>query len=390
MREAVIVPAVRSPVGKARGSLSPLKPHELASAVVKEALIRSLIDPSRIEEVMYGSVMSKEYNNIARVVGLASGLPVSTPGISFDRQCGTSLNAVAYASILIESGVHDVVLAGGVEMDTRRPWVMGRVEQSFQAAPPEFLPPTVTPPEFGNASMVATAENVARKYGITRTDCDAFAVESHRRAIAAWNSGRFDSQIVPIVVPAGKGTTAVFAKDEIMRESSMETMAALRVAGGAEGGVVTAGNSSPTCDGASAVLVMERSAAESSGSPILGAYRGYASVGVDPDIMGIGPVYAIRKLLKAKGMTLGDIDLIEINEAFASQSIACVRELGIDPEKLNVNGGAIALGHPLAATGGILIAKILCELKRRNAELGLISFCVGGGQGVAMLVHRME
>ncbi|HCM25312.1 MAG TPA: acetyl-CoA C-acyltransferase [Treponema sp.] len=389
MREAVIVSAVRSPVGKFRGGLSPLKPHELAAVVVKEAVSRSRIDPALVDEVMFGCVMGKEYNNVARVVALASGLPVGTPAISFDRQCGTSLNAVAYASALIEGGMYGAIVAGGVEMDTRRPWLLARTEQAFQAAPPEFLHPTVTPPEYGNAGMVQTAENVARKYGVTRTDCDAYAVESHRRAIAAWDAGYFGSQILPVVVPAGKGASATVCRDETMRQSDLATMGSLRVASGLADGVVTAGNSSPNCDGASALVVMEKDMAEAYGAAILGACRGFVSVGVEPDYMGMGPVTAIGKLLKAKGMTLSDIGVVEINEAFASQTIACSRELGIDPAKLNPNGGAIALGHPLAATGGILIAKTLAELERRGEEFGLISFCVGGGQGVALLVQRL-
>lgn len=388
MREAVIVSAVRSPVGKARGGLTPLQPYELAGLVVKEAVKRAKIDPDKIGEILFGSVMSKEYNNMARVVGLAAGLPVEIPGITLDRQCGTSLNAIAYGAVLIESGMHDVIVAGGVEMDTRRPFIMSRVEQAFQAMPPSFLQPIVTPPAFGNVSMLVTAENVAQKYNISREECDVYSLESHKRAIESWDKGYFDEQVLKVEVDLGKGKTTVIAKDEIMRESTLEMMAKLPVASRIPNGVVTAGNSSPTCDGASAVVVMEKNMAQSLGLEILGTYRGFTSIGLDPDVMGLGPIYAIRKLLKDKNLTLDDIDLLEINEAFASQTIACIKELGIDTNKLNVCGGAIALGHPLAASGGILVARMVYELKRRNARYGVVSFCCGGGQGVAMLIER--
>jgi len=388
MREAVIVAAVRSAVGRAGGALSSLQPHELGGLVVKEAVKRAKIDGAKIDEVIFGSVMSKEYNNIARVVGLESGIPVNVPAISLDRQCATSLNALAYGAVLIEAGVHDIVVAGGVDMDSKRPWIMGRVEKAFQAMPPMFLEPRVTPDAFGNENMLITAENIGRKYKISRGDCDKFAVESHKKAIKAWENGIFDEQVLPIEVNIGKGKTHLVKKDETMRESTLEDLGKLKLASGVAGGVVTAGNSSPNCDGSSAVVIMEKEMAKGLNLEILGTYRGYTSVGVDPSTMGIGPVYAIRKLLDQKRMTMDEIDLFEINEAFSTQSLSCAKELGMDMNKLNVNGGALALGHPLAATGTILTAKMVYELKRQNKQFGIISFCCGGGQGVAMLIER--
>ena len=236
--------------------------------------------------------------------------------------------------------------------------------------------------------MGETAEIVAEQYGITRQDCDEFGFLSQKRAKEAWEEGRFDSQIVPIEAPAGKkGETTIVKKDETVRDTTMEKLAALRPSFRPDG-VSTAGNSSPLTDGAAAVVMMSREEAEARGLEILGVYRGFASAGLDPKTMGLGPIYSTKKLLEKTGRSLKDIDLIEINEAFAAQSVACVRELGLDMEKVNVNGGAIALGHPFGATGAILTVKMLYELQRRNAESGIVTFCIGGGQGVAMLIDR--
>lgn len=387
MREAVIVSAVRTPVGKMAGGLSPLRPYELGGLVVKEALRRAAVQPDEVDEVMYGSVCNKELSEVARVVALQAGLPVETPAIALDRQCGTSLNALAYAAILIEHGVHDIVVAGGVEMDSRRPWLLDRVEKAFGMAPPRFLMPVFAPPSFGDVHVLTTAENLAERYHISREACDAFAYDSQHKAAAAWKAGKFDDEILPITVKRKTGE-AVVSRDETVRPSSMEDLARLPVATRKPGGVVTAGNSSPNCDGASAMVVMEKSLAKARGLEILGTFRGYSAVGVDPAYMGLGPAYAIPKLLKQTGLSMDQIDLFEINEAFASQSIACIQELGLDTAKLNVNGGAIALGHPMGATGGILTAKMVYELRRRQARYGVISFCCGGGQGVAVLLER--
>lgn len=388
MREAVIVSAVRSPVGKLGGGLSPLQPYRLGAVVMGEAVRRAKLPPEEIDEVIYGTVGNKEMNDAARVVALECGLPPEVPAIALDRQCGTALNALAYGAVLIQAGVHDAVVTGGVEMDSRRPWIMERADKAFGNQPPRFYPPMFAPPSFGDVHVLTTAENVARRYGLTREMCDRFALESQEKAARAWALGKFDDEVLPIDVPLRKGKTQRVEKDETLRESSLEQLAALRVASGRPDGVVTAGNSSPNCDGASCVVVMEKQKALALGCEILGIFRGYASVGVDPAYMGLGPAFAVPKLLSSTGLTIRDIDLFEINEAFASQSLACIRELGLDTEKLNVNGGAIALGHPLGATGGILTAKMVYELRRRQARFGVISFCCGGGQGVAVLLER--
>ena len=390
MREAVIVSAVRSPVGKLGGGLSPLRPYQLGAMVMKEAVARAKVAPEEIDEVIYGTVGNKEMNDAARVVALEAGLPVKVPAIALDRQCGTSLNALAYAAILIQSGVHDVVVTGGVEMDSRRPWIMERADKAFGNNPPKFYPPFFAPPSFGDVHVLTTAENLAVRYGLTREMCDKFAMESREKAAKAWEADKFREEILPIDVPVKGGNVHRVDRDETPRLSTMEQLGKLRVATGKKDGVVTAGNSSPNCDGASCVVVMEKEKAKALGCTILATFRGYASAGVDPAYMGLGPAYAIPKLLKSTGVSMDEIDLFEINEAFASQSLACIQELKLDTSKLNVNGGAIALGHPLGATGGILTAKMVYELKRRQARYGVIAFCCGGGQGVAVLLERED
>ncbi len=387
MREAVIVSAARTPVGRVRGALASVPAYQLGALAVKEAVKRAAIDPNEIDDVIFGNLMNNETNNMARMVGLSAGLPISVPGVTLDRQCGAGLNAIAYAAILIQAGYGDVMVAGGVESDSTRCYVMEKPTAAYQVMPPQWAVIHTAPGEM-NVPMGITAENLAEKYNLTREECDQFSVLSHQKAAKAWDAGYFDSQIVPVEVSLGKGKTVLVAKDEIVRsETSMETLAKLAPAF-KKNGVVTAGNSSPLSDGAGAVVVMEKEKAKAMGLEILAKFKSYAVAGVDPAIMGIGPVAATRKLLAKTGMSLNDIDLIEMNEAFAAQSLACVRELGMDMEKLNVNGGAIALGHPLGGTGGILVTKIVNELKRRDLHTGLITFCIGGGQGIAVLLER--
>lgn len=388
MREAVIVSAVRTPVGKYKGTLAPVPAHKLGAMVVKEAVKRADVDPSSIDEVIFGNLMNREVNNMARVVLLEAGLPLEIPGITLDRQCGTALNAIAYASILIEAGYADVVVAGGVESDSRRSYIMEKPTEAYQTLPPRFMGPFLAPEHIGNPSMIVTAENLADKYKISRQECDEYSFLSHQKGAKAWENGYFDEQVIPVEVATGKGKVVTLQKDETLRpDTSLEALGVLQPIV-SKNGVVTAGSSSPMSDGAGAVVIAEKGYARAHGLNIMATFRGYASVGVDPNIMGIGPVPAIQKLLKKTGIKLSDIDLIELNEAFAAQTLSCVRELGIDMEKLNVNGGAIALGHPLGATGGILTVKMVYEMKRRDARLGLITFCCGGGQGVAVLLER--
>ncbi|MDR2741788.1 MAG: thiolase family protein [Treponema sp.] len=388
MREAVIVSAVRTPVGKARGALANVPAGELGALVIHETVKRAGIDPAEIEDVFFGNLMANEYANIARVASLGGGLPYSVPALTVDRQCGASLTTFALAAIMIESGHADILLAGGVESDSRRCYVMEKPTAAFQVNPPQWANIVSAYAPEDAVSMGITAENLAEKYGITREQCDAFAVTSHQKAAKAWSEGHFNSQIIPVEVSMGKGQTILFNKDEVLRgDTTAEVLAKLRPSF-KENGVVTAGNSSPLSDGAGALVVMEKSIAKARGLKIWGKFAGYACVGVDPKYMGWGPVEATQKLLKKTRRTLKDIDLIEMNEAFAAQSLACIRGLNLDTEKLNVNGGAIALGHPLAGTGAILLTKLVYEMERRNLCTGLVSFCVGGGQGVSVLIDR--
>jgi acetyl-CoA C-acetyltransferase len=388
MREAVIVGAARTPVGRAGGVLATVPAHKLGAAAVKEAIKRSGIDGGEIEEVIFGNLFANEYANIARVVTLEAGLPYSTPAFTIDRQCASSLTALVQASAMIVSGQADTVLVGGVESDSRRTYIMERPTQAYQFMPPKWADLQTAALKEDSLSMVETAENVGVKFGISREDCDVFASDSHRKAIEAWDAGRFTSQVVPIEADLGKGKTAVIDRDECMRPgTSPETLSKLRPVL-KNGAIVTAGNSSPMNDGAGALVVMEKGKAQSLGLKIWGKFVAGAAAGLDPKIMGYGPVVATKKLLEKTGKTLNDIDLIEMNEAFATQSLSSIRGLEIDTSKLNVNGGAIALGHPLAGTGAILVTKLLYEMERRDVHSGLVTFCVGGGQGVSVLLER--
>lgn len=387
-REAVIVSAARTPVGKCRGALAAVPAHKLGAHAVREAVRRANIDPAEIDDVLFGNLMANEYANIARIVTLEAGLPYTVPGITLDRQCASSLSAFCMAAALIESGQADVLVVGGVESDSRRCYVMEKPTLAYQNTPPQWANISSAAALDDNISMGMTAELLAEKYGLTRLECDSFAVDSHKKAAAAWAAGRFDEQIVPVEVAQGKGGTVLFGKDEALRpDTDTETLAKLRPAFKSDG-IVTAGNSSPMSDGAGALVVMAKGKACALGLPIMGIFRAAATVGVDPKIMGIGPVHATRKLLEKTGRSLDSIDLIEMNEAFAAQSITCIRSLGMDATKVNVNGGAIALGHPLAGTGAILITKLVYEMRRTGKQCGIVTFCVGGGQGVSALIER--
>lgn len=387
-REAVIVSSVRTPVGRCRGVLASVSAPELGALAVAEAVRRAGLDGREVEEVIFGNLGNNDSANLARVVTLQAGLPYTVPAFTIDRQCSSGLNAIALGALMIQAGEADIVVAGGTESDSNRPHLMEKAKQPYQVAPPQWLVRKTAPGDL-NVSMGTTAENLARKYHITRQECDAFAVESHRKAAAAQAEGRFAEQMVPVSVRGKGGTVTVVDQDECVRpESTMETLGRLPTAFEADG-VCTAGNSSPMSDGAGAAVLMDRETAEQRGLKPLAAFRGFAVTGCDPSIMGIGPVEAIRKVLKKTGLTLEDIDLIELNEAFATQSIACIRELGLDMDKVNVNGGALALGHPLAGTGAILTAKLLYELKRREGRYGLVAFCMAGGQGGAAVFERI-
>lgn len=387
-REAVIVSAVRTPVGRCRGALAAVGAPELGALVIAEAVRWAGLQGEEVEEVIFGNLGNNDSANLARVVTLQAGLPFTVPAITIDRQCSSGLNAIAIGALMIEAGEADIVVAGGTESDSNRPHLMEKARVAYQVAPPQWLVRRTAPGAL-NVSMGTTAENLGRKYHITREECDAFALESHRKAAAAQAAGRFDEQMIPVTVPGKRGKTTVVDRDECVRpESTMETLGSLPTAFEPDG-VCTAGNSSPMSDGAGAVVLMDRETAEKKGLEPLAVFRGFAVTGCDPSIMGIGPVEAIRKVLRKTGLTLEEMDLIELNEAFATQSIACIRELGLDMDKVNVNGGALALGHPLAGTGAILMAKLLYELKRRRARYGLVAFCMAGGQGGAAVFERI-
>lgn len=388
MREAVIVSAVRTPVGRCRGVLAPVPAHILGAAVVKEAVKRSKVDPEKIDDVIFGNLMNNEINNMGRMVALEADLPISVPGITLDRQCSASLNALAYGGMQIMAGFADVIVAGGVESDSRRTYSLEKCESAYSVMPPRFVDIHTAPDRYGHVSMGETAENIAERYGFTRTQLDEFAVRSHKLAAKAYDAGVFTEQMVPVEIPGKGGKVQVVNRDEPLRlDCSLESLAGLRPVF-RKNGVVTAGNSSPMSDGAGAMVIMERSMAEKAGLEILGVFRGYAATGVDPKVMGLGPIAATAKLMKQTGLSVKDIDLWELNEAFASQALACIKDIGMDLDKVNPNGGALALGHPLAGTGAILTAKTVYEMKRRSLDKAVITFCVGGGQGVAVLLTR--
>jgi len=384
MRDAVIVSAVRTPVGRGvKGTLANTRPDDLAALVLEAAVKRAGIDSSLVEDVILGCAMpeAEQGMNVARLAALRAGLPDSVSGVTVNRFCSSGLQTIAMATAAVKAGYNDVVLAGGVESMSFVP-MMGHN--------PSPNPDLMDSRPGAYISMGLTAENVATRYGISKEDQDAFAVRSHQRATKAVQEGKFKDEIVgvPVTVDTLKGTklsseTVMFENDELMRpDTSMEGLAKLKPAF-KNGGSVTAGNASPFSDGAAAVLIMEAEKARELGLEPLGRLLAFATAGVEPEIMGIGPVKAIPKALEQAGLTLEDIDLIELNEAFAAQSLAIIRTLGIDESKLNVNGGAIALGHPLGATGAKLVASLLYELKRRGGRYGIVTMCVGGGMGAA-------
>lgn len=381
MHEAVIVSAVRSAVarGKKGGSLAEMHPIDLSAAVLKAAIERAGLEPGQVEDVLWGCAMpeSSQGLNIGRLAVLRAGFPVDVSGSTINRFCSSGLQTIAMGAQAIMTGMADTVVAGGVEM-------MSQVPMSGYRA---RLHPELTEAYIG---MGHTAERVAERWGVSREDQDAWALRSHRHAVAAIEAGRFDDEIVPIAVrrEQWRGTEkfveeSEFRRDELPRpDTSLEKLAQLRPSFKANG-TVTPGNASPYSDGAAAVVLTSRERAEALELPILARFVTFGTAGVEPDIMGVGPVKAVPKALGRAGMSLGDVDLIEFNEAFAAQVLAVSRELGFDEAKLNVNGGAIALGHPLGATGAKLSTQLIHELRRRGGGVGLVTMCIGGGMGAA-------
>jgi acetyl-CoA acyltransferase len=374
-REAVILSAVRTPMGRGRagGSLATVHPIDLSALVMREAVERAGVEPAAVDDVAWGCAMPEAAQglNVARLALLRAGFPVEVPGATVNRFCSSGLQTVAMGAQAIMSGMADVVLAGGVEM-------MSQVPLSGYHT---RLHPELTEVYIG---MGHTAERVAEQLEVTREDQDAWALRSHRSAAAAEDAGRFAEEIVPVpVTPDGQGVGGLVERDEtVRRDTSAEALAGLRPAF-REGGTVTAGNSSPVTDGAGAVLLASAEVADREGLEPLGRFVSFAVAGVSPDVMGIGPVRAIPKALGRAGLDVGDLDLVELNEAFAAQVLAVIREAGLDEERVNVNGGAIALGHPLGATGAKLTATLLHELRRRGGGTGMVTMCVGGGMGAA-------
>ena len=385
MKEAVLVSAVRTPVGKApNGALRTTRPDELAAIVIREALARAPgVDPSEIDDVILGCAMpeAEQGLNVARIAALRAGLPVSTSAMTVNRFCSSGLQAIAFGAERVRSGAATMVLAGGTESMSLVP--MGGNKISPNPALVESYPDVYL-------STGLVAENHARESSITRDDQDAFALRSHQRALAAIDSGRFADELVGVKTGTlNISSVPVFNTDEgPRRDTSLEALGRLRPAFHATG-TVTAGNSSQTSDGAAAVLVMDADRARELGLQPFARFVAYATAGVEPERFGIGPVPAVRKVLKMAGLSLDQIDLVELNEAFAAQVLACLRELPIDPERLNVNGGAIALGHPLGCTGAKLTATLVHEMRRRNVRYGLVTMCVGGGMGAAGVFERV-
>jgi acetyl-CoA acyltransferase len=375
MNEAVIVSAVRTPIGKApNGALRTTRPDDMGAVVITEALRRAPgVDPAEVEDVILGCAMpeAEQGLNVARIASLRAGIPVSASAVTVNRFCSSGLQSIAFAAERIMAGFATTIVAGGAESMSLVPMGGNRI------APNPTLVETY-PDVYLSTGLVA--ENHAREASVSREEQDAFALRSHQRAVAAIDGGRFDDEIV--------GLPALKIDEGPRRDTSIEALAKLRPAFHVKG-TVTAGNSSQTSDGASAVVVMSADRARALGLEPLGRFVAYATAGVEPERFGIGPVPAIRKVLKMAGLALDQMDLVELNEAFASQVIACLRELPIDPDRLNVNGGAIALGHPLGCTGAKLTATLLYEMRRRRARYGLVSMCVGGGMGAAGIFERM-
>jgi 3-oxoadipyl-CoA thiolase len=400
LREAWIVSAVRTPIGRHGGVLSAVRPDDLAALVVRTAVERSGIDPSGIDDVILGNAngAGEDNRNVARMAALLAGLPVEVAGQTINRLCGSGLQALNSAAHAIMVGDGEIMIAGGVESMTRAPIVQLKPEAGFKRGAPEIADSTLgwrfVNPRMQEAypaiPLGETAERVADEWGVSRGEQDAFALLSQQRAAEAIESGRFDAQLIAVDVPQRKGDPIVVDRDEHPRsDSSVEGLAHLRPAFRV-GGTVTAGNSSGINDGAAAMVVVEADRARELGLRPLARVISTAVAGVDPSVMGMGPVPSTQKALARAGLGISDLDLIELNEAFASQSIACIRELDLDPERVNVNGGAIALGHPLGMSGARLAVMLVHELGARRARYGLATMCIGVGQGIATILENTE
>ncbi|MCB2190160.1 MAG: acetyl-CoA C-acetyltransferase [Deltaproteobacteria bacterium] len=391
MQEPVILSAARTPVGRFGGTLKAVTDQDLGVLVIQEAVKRAGIEPAQVEEVC----LAQQYRtgalppNITRPIAVNAGIPIPTPEYTVSHACGGSLKTVFLAAQAIKAGDASLMVAGGVEHMSNAAYLVPTNRWGARLGHAQLMDQLVLFDPLSGNTMGETAENVAKQYNINREDQDVFALASQQKTKQALEQGVFGDEIVAVPIPQRKGEPVLFDTDEHPRpQTTAEDLAKLKPVF-RKGGSVTAGNSSGMNDGASAVVVASRQKAEELGIKPLVAILGYATVGVEPSIMGIGPIDATRQVLAKTGLALNDIDVIELNEAFASQSLACIRELGMDQDKVNVNGGAIALGHPISATGGVILTKLIYEMKRSDNELGLATMCVGGGMGVALVVKNL-
>jgi acetyl-CoA C-acetyltransferase len=392
MEDAVIVSAVRTPVGSFGGQFKDVPATELGARAVSAALERAEIAGEDVDEVVLGCVLTAGLGqNPARQVAIGAGIPKEVPATTINMVCGSGLKAVAIASQMIRAGDVEIVVAGGMENMTRAPYLLPSGRYGARMGDAQLIDSMVHDglwDAFNDIHMGITAENLAEQYGISREEQDEFAASSQQKAERAVAEGMFRDEIVPIEVPAKGGTRTVDSDEHPRAGTTADTLAKLRTAFRRDGGTVTAGNASGVNDGAAAVVVMSASKASERGLRTFGTVESYASVGVEPKIMGIGPVPAVRKALARAGLQLGDIDLFELNEAFAAQSLAVLRELDIEPERINPHGGAIALGHPIGASGGRILVTLVHEMRRRNSGRGLATLCIGGGQGQAAIIRN--
>ena len=392
MQDAVIVSAVRTAIGTFGGGLADVPAVKLGEICIREALKRADLQPNQVQEVIMGNVLSAGLGqNPARQAAIYADLPVEVPALTINKVCGSGLKAVILAAQSILLGDADIIVAGGMESMSRAPYLLEKARFGYRMGDGTLVDSMIKDglwDAFNNCHMGMTAENVCIDCHLTREELDQFALQSQQKAVRAIEAGTFKQEIVPVEVPGKKGTT-LFEQDQQPRsETTMEALTKLRPAFMAEGGLVTAGNSSGLNDGGAAVVVMSRKKAEELGLQPLATIRSYASAGVDPRVMGLGPIPASRRALEKAGLSVTDLDLVEANEAFAAQSVAVGKELGFDTSKLNVNGGAIALGHPIGASGTRILVTLLYEMQRRKSQHGLATLCIGGGQGVALIVER--
>jgi 3-oxoadipyl-CoA thiolase len=399
VREAVIIDAVRTPVGRHGGALANVRPDDLAAVSIRALLQRTKLDPALVDDVILGCAngAGEDNRNVARMALLLAGMPVEIPGQTVNRLCGSGLQAVASAAQALKAGEGDCFIAGGVESMTRAPYVMLKSGDPWTRTPPPVADSTlgwrfVNPemPKDWTISLGETAERVAERHGVSREDQDRFALESQQRAARAQADGTFAAELVSVEVRQGKRTVVVDRDEHPRPDTTAEQLAGLRPAFVKTGGTVTAGNASGVNDGAAALLVMEREAARKHGLTPMARVVTTAVAGVAPDVMGIGPVPAVRKALARAGLAVRDLDLIELNEAFAAQAVACIRQLELDERRVNVHGGAIALGHPLGASGARILTTLVHALRRTGGRYGLATMCIGVGQGIAMIVERLD